>query len=114
MSSYVELQRSRDAEGGVRIALPDDVARAIAFRLDGEWVAALHSALNSHRPRGGERFVEALGEGGHAAAVLFEMPARSEGDPPIHVVRWTDELVPLTDVAPSALRQARLRKPSVI
>lgn len=112
MSSYVELQRIQDADGAVRIALPDDVTREIACRLDGAWVLALHNALTSHRPRGGERFAEALDAVSMPAAVVFEMAARSEGDPPVHVVRWTDELVPLTDVAPA--RQLRPRRPQAI
>lgn len=113
MSSYVELQQANVGECALRIALPDEVARAIAFRLDGEWVVALHNALTSHRPRGGERFAAALDAGGNSAAVLFEMAARSEGDPPIHVVRWTDEMAPLAEIAPAAAWQARPRKPSV-
>lgn len=68
--------------------------RDIAFRRDGGWVAALHEALASYCPRGGERFAEALDAGRDPAALLFEMPALAEGDPPIHVIRWTDEAAP--------------------
>lgn len=115
MSSYVELQRARGIEKSLRIALPDDIIRDIAFCQDGGWIAALHNALISHRPRGAERFAEALDAGRHAATVLFEMPARSEGDPPIHVVRWAEEVLPTgrSDFALSTQR-ARLPKPSVV
>ena len=115
MSSYVELQRARGVGKSLRIALPDDITRDIAFRQDGGWVAALHNALISHRPRGGELFAEALDAGRDAATVLFEMPARSEGDPPIQVVRWTDEapLATRADFVPPAQRM-RLSKPTVV
>ena len=107
MSSYVELQSEPGADEPLRIALPDDIARDIACRLDGEWVTALHDALLSHRPHGGERFAQALDAGRDAATVLFEMPARAEGDPPVHVVRWTDAM-------PAATPRARPPKPPVV
>ena len=88
MSSYVELQRATGTREAVRIALPDDITRDIALCQDSGWIAALHNALLSHRPSGGERFAAALDAESDAATVLFEMPARAEGDPPIHVVRW--------------------------
>lgn len=92
MSSYVELHRTIGFEESLRIALPDEITRDIAFRQDGGWFTALHSALRAHRPRGGERFLAALDCRG--TSVLFEVPARLEGDPPIHVVRWIDEAPP--------------------
>lgn len=89
MPSYVELQSPTGTEPLLRVALPDDVTRDIACRQDGGWIGALHDALRAHRPRGCDRFVEAL-DAELSATVLFAMPARSEGDPPVHVVRWAD------------------------
>jgi len=90
MPSYVQLQPAPRGKLPLRITLPDDIARDIAFRQDGDWVAALQNALMAHRPPGCERFAQALDEGLDAATVLFEMPARAEGDPPIHIVRWAE------------------------